>query len=302
MITARGSVAGWRVLPRDDDAEAVLLPRSSIRTSVRSSRSGSATGKPWRAGEARAARRVTTRGRRWQRAAADTSMRDFGWLPVGKRAHYPAAWNPAPRRRAGGQRALRRARSGPQRRGGNARRDHLYVWDAPFTAAAREADPRATIASADFVFTKDGQWAAAERQRTSGYATYRERPDAALSDRADSDAIYRRTWCAGRFGSGGFGGGNARGGPDDEASTTTQARVVLRQQGGALAALVAATARASISRGRSTTAPAGHRAAVVRRQGRDQDGSKNRGCSRATRPCHESVAAPRRRRLRARSS
>jgi dipeptidyl aminopeptidase/acylaminoacyl peptidase len=145
-------------------------------------------------------------------AAADTAKRDFGWLPNGKGLYY-LQMEAAPRGAA-------QADSAPSDepgagRGGRsaARRDHLYVWDAPFTANSARQLFQSNNRISDLLWSEDGQVVfAAENANGSSqvYATY-------LSDPTKHYPIARirgvnlslGTLGNGRFGGGGRGGNGA---------------------------------------------------------------------------------------------
>src|SRR5262249_7372124 len=70
-------------------------------------------------------------------AGPDTARRSFGWLPNGKGMYY-LQQEPAPARAAQTDSALGGGdeQAGRGGRGGAPRRDHVYMWDAPFTAGS----------------------------------------------------------------------------------------------------------------------------------------------------------------------
>jgi dipeptidyl aminopeptidase/acylaminoacyl peptidase len=77
-------------------------------------------------------------------AAGDTARRNFGWLPNGKGLYFQQQ-EPAPAR--ADTAAADEPAGGRGGRGGPARHDRLYVWEAPFTAGGAKSS-RAPTASA----------------------------------------------------------------------------------------------------------------------------------------------------------
>ena len=143
----------------------------------------------------------------------DTAKRSFGWLPNGKGLYYlqlePAASRGAQTDSAGDEPQA----GGRGSRGGQARHDHLYVWEAPFAAGNVKQVFQSNSRIGDLLWSEDGQLVfAAENANGASqvYATY-------LSDPTKHYPIARirgvnltlGTLGGGRFGGGGGGrGGN----------------------------------------------------------------------------------------------
>ena len=145
-------------------------------------------------------------------AAADTAKRDFGWLPNGKGLYY-LQMEAAPRGAAQADSAPSDEPGAGRGGRGAARRDHLYVWDAPFTAGSARQLFQSNNRISDLLWSEDGQVVfAAENANGSSqvYATY-------LSDPTKHYPIARirgvnlslGTLGNGRFGGGGRGGNGA---------------------------------------------------------------------------------------------
>jgi dipeptidyl aminopeptidase/acylaminoacyl peptidase len=87
-------------------------------------------------------------------SAADTAKRNFGWLPNGKGLYYLQL-------EAGASRGVPTdSVEEPQGgRGGRAapRRDHLYVWDAPFSAGSARSVLQSNGRISDVLWAEDGQ-------------------------------------------------------------------------------------------------------------------------------------------------
>ena len=143
--------------------------------------------------------------------AADTSKRSFGWLPNGKGVYY-LQLEAAPSRGAPADSAADEPQAGRGGRGA-ARRDHLYVWDAPFGAGAAKSVLQSNGRISDVLWSEDGQlvFTAESTNGTSSVtATY-------LSDPAKHYTLARirgvnltvGTLGGGRFGGGGRGGNGA---------------------------------------------------------------------------------------------
>ena len=143
---------------------------------------------------------------------ADTGKRNFGWLPNGKGLYY-LQMESAPRGAQVDSTPSDEPGAGRGGRGGAARRDHLYVWDAPFTAGGARQLFQSNNRISDLLWSEDGQLVfAAENANGSSqvYATY-------LSDPTKHYPIARirgvnltlGTIGTGRFGGGGRGGNGA---------------------------------------------------------------------------------------------
>ncbi|HKW08767.1 MAG TPA: prolyl oligopeptidase family serine peptidase [Gemmatimonadaceae bacterium] len=142
---------------------------------------------------------------------ADTMKRNFGWLPNGKGLYYLQLETAA--RGAQTDSAGDEPQAGRGGRGGQARHDHLFVWDAPFTAGSAKQVFQSNNRISDLLWSEDGQlvFAAENGNGTSQvYATY-------LSEPAKHYTIARirgvnlsvGTLGGGRFGGGGRGGNGA---------------------------------------------------------------------------------------------
>jgi len=144
-------------------------------------------------------------------ASTDTTKRDFGWLPNGKGLYY-LQMESAPRGAQADSAPSDEPGAGRGGRGAS-RRDHLYVWDAPFTAGSARQVFQSNNRIGDLLWSEDGQLVfAAENNNGSSqvYATY-------LSDPTKHYPIARirgvnltlGTLGNGRFGGGGRGGNGA---------------------------------------------------------------------------------------------
>jgi len=145
-------------------------------------------------------------------APADTGKRSFGWLPNGKGLYYlqmeSAPRGGAPTDSAGTD------EPGAGRGGrGAARRDHLYVWDAPFTAGSARQLFQTNNRIGDLLWSEDGQLVfAAENANGNSqvYATYLSEPTKHYPiARIRGVNLTLGTLGTGRFGGGGRGGNGA---------------------------------------------------------------------------------------------
>jgi hypothetical protein len=142
----------------------------------------------------------------------DSGKRSFGWMPNGKGLYY-LQLESAPRGASTDSAASDEPGAGRGGRGAASRRDHLYIWDAPFTAGSARQLFQGNNRISDLLWSEDGQlvFAAENANGTSQvYATY-------LSDPTKHYPIARirgvnltlGTLGGGRFGGGGAGrGGN----------------------------------------------------------------------------------------------
>ena len=144
-------------------------------------------------------------------AATDTTKRGFGWLPNGKGLYY-LQMESSPR---GAQAdSAPSDEPGPGRGGrGAARRDHLYVWDAPFTPGSARQVFQSNSRIGDLLWSEDGQLVfAAENNNGSSqvYATYLSEPTKHYPiARIRGVNLTLGTLGNGRFGGGGRGGNGA---------------------------------------------------------------------------------------------
>lgn len=153
-------------------------------------------------------------------APADTSKRSFGWLPNGKGLYYlqleSAPRGAAPADSAGAD------EPGAGRGGrGPARRDHLYVWEAPFTAGSARQIFQSNNRIGDLLWSEDGQLVfAAENANGSSqvYATYLSEP----TKHYPIARIRGVNLTLGTLGGGRFGGGGGRGGNGADSVTFYQ--------------------------------------------------------------------------------
>ncbi|HKN68101.1 MAG TPA: prolyl oligopeptidase family serine peptidase [Gemmatimonadaceae bacterium] len=145
-------------------------------------------------------------------APADTGKRSFGWLPNGKGLYYlqmeSAVRGAAPADSAASD------EPGNGRGGrGAARRDHLYVWDAPFTAGSARQLFQSNNRIGDLLWSEDGQLVfAAENANGNSqvYATYLSEPTKHYPiARIRGVNLTLGTLGNGRFGGGGRGGNGA---------------------------------------------------------------------------------------------
>ena len=146
-------------------------------------------------------------------AAPDTGKRNFGWLPNGKGLYYLQMESAARAPQSDSTAPDDPAAGGRGGRGAAARRDHLYIWEAPFTAGGAKQIFQSNNRISDLLWSEDGQlvFAAENANGTSQvYATY-------LSDPTKHYPIARirgvnltlGTLGGGRFGGGGRGGNGA---------------------------------------------------------------------------------------------
>ena len=150
---------------------------------------------------------------------ADTGKRSFGWVPNAKGLYY-LQLEAAPR---GAQADSTPSDEPAGGRGGRgaARRDHLYIWDAPFTAGSARQVLQSNNRIGDLLWSEDGQLVfAAENANGSSqvYATY-------LSDPTKHYPIARIrgvNLTLGTLGGGRFGGGGGRGGNGADSVTFYQ--------------------------------------------------------------------------------
>ena len=154
-------------------------------------------------------------------AAPDSGKRNFGWLPNGKGLYY-LQLEPAPARAAQTDSAADEPQGGRGGRGGATRRDHLYVWEAPFTAGSAKQIFQSNNRISDLLWSEDGQLVfAAENANgmSQVYATY-------LSDPTKHYPVARIrgvNLTVGTLGGGRFGGGGAgRGGNGADSVTFYQ--------------------------------------------------------------------------------
>ena len=150
-------------------------------------------------------------------APADTNKRSFGWVPNGKGLYY-LQMESAPRAASPDSAASDEPGAG---RGGRspARRDHLYIWDAPFTGSARQLF-QSNNRIGDLLWSDDGQVVfAAENANGSSqvYATYLSEP----TKHYPIARIRGVNLTLGTLGGGRFGGG-ARGGNGADSVTFYQ--------------------------------------------------------------------------------
>jgi len=151
---------------------------------------------------------------------ADSAKRSFGWLPNGKGLYY-LQLEAAPTRAPQSDSAVDEPQGGRGGRGGAARRDHLYIWEAPFTAGGAKQIFQSNNRISDLLWSEDGQlvFAAENANGTSQvYATY-------LSDPTKHYPIARIrgvNLTVGTLGGGRFGGGAGRGGNGADSVTFYQ--------------------------------------------------------------------------------
>ena len=152
-------------------------------------------------------------------AAGDTAKRDFGWLPNGKGVYFLQL--EAAARGAQTDSADEPQASGRGGRGGQARHDHLYVWEAPFTAGNAKQLFQSNNRISGLLWSEDAQlvFAAENANGTSQvYATY-------LADPTKHYPIARIrgvNLTVGTLGGGRFGGGGGRGGTAADSVTFYQ--------------------------------------------------------------------------------
>ena len=145
-------------------------------------------------------------------APADTGKRSFGWLPNGKGLYY-LQMESAPHGAAPVDSAAADEPGAGRGGRGAARRDHLYVWDAPFTAgSARQLFP-SNNRIGDLLWSEDGQLVfVAENANGNNqlYATYLSEPTKHYPiARIRGVNLTLGTLGNGRFGGGGRGGNGA---------------------------------------------------------------------------------------------
>jgi dipeptidyl aminopeptidase/acylaminoacyl peptidase len=171
---------------------------------------------------------------------ADTSSRRaFAWMPGGGLAYLNQ--DPAPRRGRGAAAApvdSADVAPGDSVRGPR-RKDHLYLWAAPFDSGSAKAIAESDNRIAGFVFTTDNKWALLSESANSITHTYA----VSLADPSKKHTIFRARGAQAGFGGGRGGGGGApagggRGPAADDGFYTNPGTVVLRQSGGERLALV----------------------------------------------------------------
>ena len=145
-------------------------------------------------------------------AALDTARRSFGWLPNGKGLYF-LQMEAASRGSQTDSAASDDQAAGGRGSRGAARRDHLYVWEPPFTSGSAKQIFQTNNRISDLLWSEDAQLVfAAENANgmSQVYATY-------LSDPTKHYPIARirglnltvGTLGGGRFGGGGRGGNGA---------------------------------------------------------------------------------------------
>jgi dipeptidyl aminopeptidase/acylaminoacyl peptidase len=170
---------------------------------------------------------------------ADTARRNFGWLPNGKGMFY-LQQDPAPRGGAAqNDSTAEEAPSGRGGRGGPPRRDHLYVWEAPYAAGSAKSVLESNNRIGDVLFAEDGQLVfAAENTNGNGYvyATYLSEPTKHYTISRIRGINASVGGGGGRFGGGGGGG---RGGTAADSITFYRNPGTLMSKPGRMAAEVA---------------------------------------------------------------
>jgi dipeptidyl aminopeptidase/acylaminoacyl peptidase len=171
------------------------------------------------------------------RAIADSGRRALTWYPGGGLAFL--LQDPAPKRARGAARADTTDMAAGDSARGPKRKDRLYVWSAPFDAAAARPIVESDNKVAGFVFTTDGKWAVLSESASGVAHTYA----VSLADPSAKHTIYKAR--AGQVGfTAGNNFGNSRGGPDDADFYANPGTVVLRQRtGGTPQALVSSDGR-----------------------------------------------------------
>jgi dipeptidyl aminopeptidase/acylaminoacyl peptidase len=176
------------------------------------------------------------------RAGADTARRDFGWMPDGSGLYF-LRQDPAPAGAGAGADSADAAprERGPGGPGGRPRRkDHLYLWRAPFDSAGLKVLLESDNRIGSVLFTPDAKGVlAAENANGFGqvYATYFDEPGKRYT-------IWRLRGLNASVGAGrgfGGGGGGARGGTGDDSLTFYQnpgSVMTRRVPSGGLAALL----------------------------------------------------------------
>ena len=152
-------------------------------------------------------------------AGADTARRNFGWVPNGKGIYY-LQQEPGPARGAAQTDTAADEPGGRGGRGGPPRRDHLYVWEAPFSGSAKSV-LQSNNRISDILWTEDADLLfAAENANgaSSVYATYLSEP----TKRYTIARIRGVNLSLGTLGGGRFGGGGGRGGTGADSVTFYQ--------------------------------------------------------------------------------
>jgi dipeptidyl aminopeptidase/acylaminoacyl peptidase len=173
-------------------------------------------------------------------AGADTaSKRAYAWTPTSAIAYL--AQDPAPRRGRGAGAADSTEAPGDSARGPR-RKDHLYIWAAPFDSGTAKPIAESDNRIAGFVFTTDNKWVLLSESVTGVTHTYA----VSLADPSAKHTIFRARgaqvgFSAGRGGGGGGAGG--RGPAADDGFYTNPGTVVLRRGGGQQLALVSGDGR-----------------------------------------------------------
>ncbi|HEY2066614.1 MAG TPA: prolyl oligopeptidase family serine peptidase [Gemmatimonadaceae bacterium] len=166
------------------------------------------------------------------RAGSDSGRRALAWYPGGGVAFLMQ--DPAPRR---GRGAAARTDTTEVATGDSARaprrKDHLYVWTAPFDSGSARPIVESDNRIAGFVFTTDGKWALLSETAAGAAYTYA----VALDNPSTKRTIFRARGAQVGF-SPANAFGNPRGGPDDEGFYNNPGTVVLRQTGSTPSALV----------------------------------------------------------------
>ena len=152
-------------------------------------------------------------------AANDTARRNFGWMPNGKGLFY--LQQEAAARGTPSDTAAEEPQGGRGGRGGAARRDRLYVWEAPFTSGSAKSVFESNNRISDVLWSEDAQliFAAENANGTSQvYATYLSEP----TRRYTIARIRGVNLSIGTMGGGRFGGGGGRGGAAADSLTFYQ--------------------------------------------------------------------------------
>jgi dipeptidyl aminopeptidase/acylaminoacyl peptidase len=154
-------------------------------------------------------------------AGADTAKRNIGWLPNGKGLFY-LQLEAAPARGAAPADTADEPEGGRGGRGGAARRDHLYVWEAPFSAGAAKSLIQSNSRISDVLWSEDAQlvFVAENANGVSNvYAAYVNEP----AKHYRIARIRGVTLSVGTLGGGRFGGGGGgRGGTGADSVTFYQ--------------------------------------------------------------------------------
>jgi dipeptidyl aminopeptidase/acylaminoacyl peptidase len=142
--------------------------------------------------------------------SADTSKRSVGWLPNGKGLYY-LQLESGPSRGGASDSAAEEPQTGRGRTAG--RRDHLYVWEAPFTPGSAKSVVQSNGRIADVLWSEDAQlvFTAENANGTSAVtATYVTDPSKHYPiARIRGVNLTVGTLGGGRFGGGGRGGNGA---------------------------------------------------------------------------------------------